>query len=59
KLKDQLVTNLKTKDATSFYHIWDSGARASDESLTQIFGMRGNTTNYLGEVIETPITSSL
>src|SRR3954447_14186547 len=25
----------------------------------QIFGMRGNTTNYLGEIIETPITSSL
>ncbi|CAG8577173.1 7684_t:CDS:1 [Ambispora gerdemannii] len=58
-LQNQLVANLEKKHTTSFYHIWDSGARASGESLTQIFAMRGNTTNYLGEVIETPITSSL
>jgi DNA-directed RNA polymerase subunit beta' len=58
-IRKQLVSNLTKKDNTSFYHIWLSGARASDESLNQIFGMRGNTTNYLGEVIETPITSSL
>ena len=57
-LQNQLVANLEKKNTTSFYHIWDSGARASSESLTQIFAMRGNTTNYLGEVIETPITSS-
>ncbi|CAG8833916.1 15640_t:CDS:2, partial [Racocetra persica] len=44
---------------TSFYHIWDSGARASDESLTQIAGMRGNITDYSGEVKEMAITSSL
>ncbi|CAJ0926629.1 21602_t:CDS:10 [Entrophospora sp. SA101] len=47
------------KSNTSIYHIWDSGARASSENLTQIFAMRGNTTNYLGEIIETPIISSL
>ncbi|MEG7978393.1 MAG: hypothetical protein NY202_00245 [Mollicutes bacterium UO1] len=58
-LQNQLITNLEKKNTTSFYHIWHSGARASGESLTQIFAMRGNTTNYLGEVIETPITSSL
>jgi len=58
-LQNQLVANLEKKNTTSFYHIWDSGARASSESLTQIFAMRGNVTNYLGEVIPTAIISSL
>ncbi|CAI2162432.1 10709_t:CDS:2 [Funneliformis geosporum] len=41
--------------------VWEeySGARASSENLTQLFAMRGHTTNYLGEIIETPIISSL
>ncbi|WNE41047.1 MAG: DNA-directed RNA polymerase subunit beta' [Mycoplasmataceae bacterium] len=59
EIRNQMINNLIKKENTSFYHIWLSGARASDESLNQIFGMRGNTTNYLGEVIETPIKSSL
>ncbi|CAG8448666.1 7896_t:CDS:2 [Racocetra fulgida] len=59
KLKEKLVANLAKRKQTSFYHIWDSGARASDESLTQIAGMRGNITDYSGEVKETAITSSL
>jgi DNA-directed RNA polymerase subunit beta' len=58
-LESQLINNLNEKKDTSFYTIWESGARASSENLTQIFAMRGNTTNYLGEIIETPITSSL
>ncbi|CAJ0837630.1 2876_t:CDS:10, partial [Entrophospora sp. SA101] len=58
-LQEQLISNLAKKSNTSIYHIWDSGARASSENLTQIFAMRGNTTNYLGEIIETPIISSL
>ncbi|CAG8653308.1 15646_t:CDS:2, partial [Cetraspora pellucida] len=59
KLKEKLVANLAKRKQTSFYHIWDSGARASDESLTQIAGMRGNITDYSGEVKEMAITSSL
>jgi DNA-directed RNA polymerase subunit beta' len=58
-LEVQLVNKLTTKKDTSFYSIWDSGARASTENLTQLFVMRGLTNNYLGEIIETPITSSL
>lgn len=58
-LQQQLVNNLEKKNTASLYHIWDSGARASSENLTQIFAMRGLTTNYLGEVLETPIISSL
>src|SRR3989442_8320423 len=29
ELQKQLVNNLEKKSNTSFYHIWDSGARAS------------------------------
>jgi len=58
-LQKQLVGNMEKKSDSSFYHIWDSGARASSENLTQLFAMRGLTTNYLGEIMETPITSSL
>ncbi|CAG8611881.1 6933_t:CDS:2 [Ambispora gerdemannii] len=55
--KEKLLTQAEAKinQADSYY----SQARASSENLTQIFAMRGHTTNYLGEVIETPITSSL
>jgi DNA-directed RNA polymerase subunit beta' len=59
ELQKQLVNNLAKRSSTSFYHIWDSGARASSENLTQLFAMRGHATNYLGEVIEMPIVSSL
>jgi DNA-directed RNA polymerase subunit beta' len=41
------------------YYLWDSGARASSENLTQVFGMRGSMTDYKGNIIETPILSSL
>jgi len=59
QLQEKLTSNLEENNHTSLYYIWDSGARASSENLTQIFAMRGLTTNYLGEVLETPITSSL
>jgi DNA-directed RNA polymerase subunit beta' len=58
-LQKQLISDLEGKTNASFYHIWTSGARASSENLTQLFAMRGHTTNYLGEIIETPIISSL
>ena len=58
-LQQQLIKNLEKKTATSFYQIWDSGARISSESLVQLFAMRGHATNYLGEIIQTPIVSSL
>jgi DNA-directed RNA polymerase subunit beta' len=58
-LQQQLVSNLEKKTTTSFYQIWDSGARISNESLVQLFAMRGHATNYLGEIIQTPIVSSL
>lgn len=58
-LQLQLIDNLQKRTNSSFYSIWYSGARASSENLTQIFAMRGLTTNYLGEVIKTPIISSL
>ncbi|CAG8789433.1 94_t:CDS:2 [Cetraspora pellucida] len=50
ELETQLTTNLAAKKDTSFYNIWDSGARASSENLTQIFAFRGNTTDYRGEI---------
>ncbi|KLL01818.1 MAG: DNA-directed RNA polymerase subunit beta' [Mycoplasmataceae bacterium RC_NB112A] len=58
-LQKKLISSLEKKTATSFYQIWDSGARISTESLVQLFAMRGHATNYLGEIIQTPIISSL
>ncbi|MCE8162738.1 MAG: DNA-directed RNA polymerase subunit beta' [Candidatus Moeniiplasma glomeromycotorum] len=58
-LKNQLINRLEKKTTTSFYQIWNSGARISTESLVQLFAMRGHATNYLGEIIQTPIVSSL
>ncbi|MCE8158974.1 MAG: DNA-directed RNA polymerase subunit beta' [Candidatus Moeniiplasma glomeromycotorum] len=58
-LQQQLINNLEKKTTTSFYQIWDSGARISTESLVQVFAMRGHATNYLGEIIKNPIISSL
>ncbi|CAI2187957.1 14172_t:CDS:10, partial [Funneliformis geosporum] len=42
-------------------NVWTeySGARATSENLTQVFGMRGNMIDYKGNTIETPILSSL
>ncbi|RHZ35465.1 DNA-directed RNA polymerase subunit beta' [endosymbiont GvMRE of Glomus versiforme] len=59
ELQRQLINNLEKNSNSSFYHIWNSGARASSENLAQLFVMRGHTTNYLGEIVETPIISSL
>lgn len=59
KLEKELVEKLNDHKDTSIYSIWNSGARANTENLMQIFAMRGNMTNYKGEVIETPILSSL
>jgi len=50
---------LTQKNNSSLYYLWDSGARANIENLNQIFGMRGNMTDYKGTTIETPILSSL
>jgi len=50
---------LTQKTNSSLYYLWDSGARANIENLNQIFGMRGNMTDYKGTTIETPILSSL
>jgi DNA-directed RNA polymerase subunit beta' len=58
-LEKELVEKLNQSKETSLYSIWNSGARANSENLMQIFAMRGNMTNYKGEVIETPILSSL
>jgi DNA-directed RNA polymerase subunit beta' len=59
KLEKELLLKLESSKDSSLYSIWNSGARASTENLTQIFAMRGNMTNYRGETIETAITSSL
>jgi DNA-directed RNA polymerase subunit beta' len=59
KLEKELIKKLNQSKDTSLYSIWNSEARTNSENLMQIFAMRGNMTNYKGEVIETPILSSL
>src|SRR3954465_7373976 len=59
ELEKTVIQELKARKNNSLYQIWDSGARANSENLTQIFGMRGNMTDYRGNIIETPIVSSL
>ncbi|CAH1759628.1 2912_t:CDS:2 [Entrophospora sp. SA101] len=58
-LEKIIAQKLAQKSSSSLYYLWDSGARANIENLTQVFGMRGNMTDYKGATIETPILSSL
>jgi len=58
-LEKVIMDNLKINKKSSLYQIWESGARINSENLTQIFAMVGNIVNYKGEIIETPVISSL
>lgn len=59
ELEKAIIQELKEKKDSSLHQIWDSGARANNENLTQIFGMRGNMVDYQGKTIEIPIIASL
>lgn len=59
KLNDKLKEEKNKKNKTSIYRIWNSGARASIDNLTQILLIRGIIVNYSGKTIKTPIISSL
>jgi len=58
-LQKIMEKKLKKEKDSSFFQIWDSGARFNIETLTQIFAMRGIITDYSGREIETPIINSL
>ena len=59
ELQNKLISYLNSNKSSSLYYIWDSGARASSENLTQILILRGLAINYEGKIIDYLIDSSL